>query len=273
MLSTNRPAASADLTIRRVRHPLEMRRVQVVRATQVTPFARSVTFTGDRLSDFVSASFDDHVKLVLPFDPRDALVLPVVGPDGPSGAPRPESAPPIFVRDYTPRRFDRASHQLHIEFDLRGDGPASRWARAATAGFEAGIGGPRGSFVVPSGFAWELYIGDETAFPAIARRLEEVPSSALVFVVGLAESDDARRAFSSRADLSVAWAATPAELVHLVRTLPLLARPGYAWASGESAMMRAVRTILRDEHRLPSTQTRVTAYWKRGVADHHEAIV
>ena len=56
-----------------------------------------VTFTGVDLQDFVSPSFDDHVKLFFPSDPSQPLVLPSVTPDGikfPDDAPRPQA------RDY-----------------------------------------------------------------------------------------------------------------------------------------------------------------------------
>lgn len=39
----------------------------------------------------------------------------------------------------------------------------------------AGRPGPRGSFVVPLEYDWHLLVGDESALPAIARRLEELP--------------------------------------------------------------------------------------------------
>ncbi len=279
MISTN-PSRSApsvaalDLTVRRVRHPLEMRRVRVVRTAEVTPGvangSRCVTFAGERLHHFVSASFDDHVKLVLPAVPGTELVLPVLGPNGPT---RPEGAPPVVLRDYTPRRFDVHTGELDIELDLHGDGPAATWARHAVAGQEAGIGGPRGSFLVPTAFPWHLLIGDESALPAICRRLEELPAGVRAFVVASTATPASRRQLTSRATLDVTWCNSDDELLAKVHAFPLPAKPGYTWAAGESQVMRTLRGILRDEHQLEGEHTRVTAYWKRGVADHHEAVV
>ena len=48
--------------VQRVRHELKRRELQVVRVETISPHFRSVTFGGDSLADFVSASFDDHVK-------------------------------------------------------------------------------------------------------------------------------------------------------------------------------------------------------------------
>ena len=56
---------SPQLEIVRVRHPLKFRLLRVERVDALSPALVRVTLTGD-LSDFVSASFDDHVKVFFP---------------------------------------------------------------------------------------------------------------------------------------------------------------------------------------------------------------
>lgn len=85
------------------------------------------------------------------------------------------------MQDYTPRRFD--AQELGIEFALHGDGPAANWARQAQPGQTLTVAGSRGSFIVPTGFDWHLLVGDDSALPAIARRLEELPEGKPVTVV------------------------------------------------------------------------------------------
>ena len=100
-----------DLTVERVRHPLKMRILTVARVERIAGLLARITFTGEDLHDFVSASFDDHVKLFFPADPSQPPALPEVGPDGitfPEGMPRPAA------RDYTPRRFDATRQELDI---------------------------------------------------------------------------------------------------------------------------------------------------------------
>lgn len=164
-----------DLTVTRVRHPLKFRLLQVVRIHAVTPHLLRVTLSGPDLADFESASFDDHVKVFLPPPGTERPTLPSVGPDGPVF---PDGEPKPVARDFTPRRFDRTKCELDLEFVLNHPGPASQWAAQARVGQWLGIGGPRGSFVVPTGFDWHLLIGDDTALPAVARRLEELPPRA-----------------------------------------------------------------------------------------------
>ncbi|MCF7697685.1 siderophore-interacting protein, partial [Mycetohabitans sp. B2] len=102
---------------------------------------------------------------------------------GPDGVAFPEHHPRPPARDYTPRRYDRHAGELDLEFALHDAGPASAWARQAQPGQWLGVGGPRSSLVIPTDFDWHLLIGDDTALPAIARRLDELPADTRVATV------------------------------------------------------------------------------------------
>ena len=257
----------ANLAVQRVRHELKMRRVAVRRVAPLTPGVISITFAGPDLAGFVSASFDDHVKLILPAPGETEPALLVAGPNGlslPEGAPRPT------MRDYTPRRFDTVAGELDIEFALHGDGPAAAWAAQATLGQVVGIAGPRGSFLIPAAFDWHLLIGDDTALPAIARRLAELPEGKTALVLlAVAEAD--RRALPSRANVTLRWVEPGDQpLLSAVRALSLPAGEGYAWAAGEANAMAAVRAVLVDDLGVDRQRCRCAAYWKQGAAAHHE---
>ena len=233
--------------VQRVRHELKRRELTVTGVDDVTPNFRRVTLTGDSLADFVSASFDDHVKLIF--------------------APEADGTP--VMRDYTPRRFDNAARELVIEFAQHGDGPAAAWAAQAQPGHTLTVGGPRGSFIIPTDFAWHLLVGDETALPAVARRLEELPAGArVVALLNVPESD--RRAFDTQADLDLRWVDGDDALLAAVRALTLPSGEGYAWCAGEAAAMAAARKILVDEKGHDRHAIRAAAYWKRGASHHHE---
>jgi len=233
--------------IQRVRHELKRRELTVAAIEPLGPGFVAITFTGDDLADFVSASFDDHVKLM--FD---------------------ESAETPVRRDYTPRRFDREQRTLTLEFALHGHGAASEWARGAQAGQRLTVGGPRGSFVVPLALDWHLLVGDTTALPAIARRLEELPAGARAVVVAMADAAD-RRDLPTEADADIVWVDNADALVAALQAWTPPAGQGVAWGGGEAQAMARVRTIL-NEKGVPRELTRVSAYWKRGVADHHETL-
>ena len=264
-------STSPSLAVARVRHEIKVRRLRVERIDRVSPHFLRVRFSSDALHDFISASFDDHAKLMLPARPGQPLVLPQPGPDGlavPPGAEKPA------MRDYTPRQFDQAAGTLDIEFVLHGEGVASSWAEGANPGDEVGLGGPRGSFVVPTGFDWHLLVGDESALPAIARRLEELPETAQAIVI--VETADARdrRELQSRAKLQTHWvqSGSPDVLAREVQGLTLPAGEGFAWAAGEAVGIAAVRKALVEGHGLDKSRVRASAYWKRGSVGHHETL-
>jgi len=264
-----------DLAVTRVRHPLKLRSGKVTRVLAVTPHLIRVTVCGEDLRDFNSASFDDHVKVFFAAPGADEPVLPTLGPEGPvvvPGAVRP------IARDFTPRRFDPRTGELDLEFVLHEAGPATTWARQATVGQHLAIGGPRGSMIIPADFDWHLLVGDDTALPAIARRLEELPSSARAIVVVEVADSSSHIEFESRADLQVTWcdrtaSAAGAGLLSALRSLPALpAGEGYAWAAAESACARQVRAHFVNERGLPKSRIRAAAYWKRGEQAVHEVI-
>lgn len=249
MSETTVPGQDQMRRVQRVRHELKRRELEVLRVETLSPHYRSITFGGDSLADFVSASFDDHIKF-MPLGTAD-------------GAPK---------RDYTPRRFSQQARELTVEFALHGEGPAADWAAQATIGQRATIGGPRGSFIIPLDYAWHLFAGDETALPAIARRLEELPAGAKALVIVLTADAADERVFKTAADLSLQWVRNDEEMLAAMHALPVPAGEGYAWCAGEAALMGRLRRMLVEEKGQDRHAIRAAAYWKRGEIGHHETI-
>ena len=241
------PPASGTTRVQRVRHELKRRDVTVARVEAVSPHFRSVTFAGEALADFLSASFDDHVKFMLDVPGGDRV-----------------------MRDYTPRRFDAAKRELTLEFALHGEGPAADWARQAKPGDRATIGGPRGSFIIPPDYAWHLLVGDETAIPAIARRLEELPPQARVMVLVQTDDPADQRLFNRSPQTSVQWLGSSEQLISAVRALTLPPGEGYAWCAGEARVVAQLRNLLVAEKGHDRHAIRAAAYWKQGAVAHHE---
>ena len=76
------------------------------------------------------------------------------------------------ARPYAGARFhaapyDPVENTLDIDFAIH-DAAGDALGRAGAAG-NAHIGGPRGSFIIPTTYDWHLLIGDETGLPAIGR--------------------------------------------------------------------------------------------------------
>jgi len=246
--------------IERVRHELRRRRLSVLRVERLAPQMARVVFGGTELEGFTSLGFDDHVKLV--FGPLTEGVAP-------------------SMRDFTPRRYDAARGELAIDFFLHEAGPAAEWARAAKAGDVLTVAGPKGSAVIPlDGIDHHVLIGDETAVPAIARRLEELPADAHVSVFVEGESATPWIEIAANApERQVQWIAREAAgeavgaaLAEALRRHAPFAPRTFFWIAGESRVARALRRQLREEHGVSLPWIKASGYWQRGAVGAHEAI-
>jgi len=244
---------------RRVRHEPRRRKLEVRQVEKIAAHMIRVTLGGD-LDGFTSLGFDDHVKLFFPN-----------GKTGDDGQPQADS------RDYTPRRYDAAARTLDIEFVIHDAGPATRWAEQAKPGTPLEIGGPRGSFIIPDNFDWHLLIGDDTALPAIARRLAELPAGTRVVVLAEVDGPDDEVAFTSAANVSVTWAhrngAEAGASDVLSRTLETMKLPAgdyYAWVACESLTAKGLRAQLLADHGANPKWIRAAGYWRRGAIAVHD---
>lgn len=269
------PSSIPDRLPRRVRHELRFRKLEVRAVQRVAPHLVRITLGGEELAGFTSPGFDDHSKLFFPDPQTGALLLPTVGPDGPSW---PQGAKPA-MRDYTPRHHDAAAGTLDFDFALHEAGPATRWAEQARVGDVLGVGGPRGSFIVPTDFDWHLLIGDDTALPAISRRLAELPAGARVLVLAEVDHEADQIPLPTQAELMLHWVhrrnaapGTGSALLDTLRALALPAGDFHAWVACESAVAKALRAHLVAERGANPKWIRASGYWRRGAVATHDTI-
>lgn len=215
-----------------------------------------ILLEGADLKDFVSLGADDHVKLFVP---------------SVSGEPE--------KRDYTPRHFDREAQTLAIDFAVHDAGPATRWAIDAKPGDSLLLGGPRGSLVVPPTFDWLLLVGDETALPAIGRRVEEAAANTSIITVVAVANEREQQHFETKARHEAVWvhrplgrADDPEPLLTAAKALKLPEGDGYIWIAAEARVARALRACLVQERGHPLEWSRSAGYWLKGVADAHEKL-
>jgi len=255
--------------------PVKLRLLEVLRVTRLTPHMQRVTLGGPELEGFESRGADDHVKLFFAEPGQRMPSMPVLGPNGlsmPEGKPKPAS------RDYTPRRYDAAKGELDIDFVLHGEGPASSWAAQVKPGDFLGVGGPRSTTFVADDFDWYLLAGDASALPAIGRRLEELPAHArAIAFIEVADASEEQR-FDTRAQVQLTWlhrngaeAGSTGLLEKALREVQLPPGEGFTWVAGEATTLKSIREHLQTERGLNKGWTRVTGYWKRGAADHHDS--
>ena len=252
--------AANPQTIHRVMHEIKRRKLEVLRVVELTPRMRRITLGGPELAGFISLGSDDHVKLFFPQTVEEQAALENLQL---SAGLKGNVMPPM--RDYTPRRYDLNTFELDIDFVLHGDGPAASWAAQAQPGQYLHIGGPRGSMVVPDIFDSYLLVGDETALPAIARRLEELPANRRAMVVIEVENVLEEQPLNSAASVDVIWVHRDApgeDLLSTVEGLKIPAGELYAWVATESALSRKVRRVLLDTHGLNEEFVKAVGYWR-----------
>lgn len=234
--------------VQRVRHETQRRELTVTDVRRRDGRFVVVTLQGESLRSFMSSSFDDHVKLMLP-DPE-------AGDGG------------MLMRDYTPRAFDTQRGELVLEFAVHGSGPFSGWAEQAAPGQTLTVAGPRGSMVIPMDYDWHWLVGDDTAWPAIARRLEELPAEARVSLWLL--MDDLPTLPARRpAALDLHLVATPEALLQGLRGATLPVGEGFVWCAGEAQTMAQARELLLRDKGHPKEALNVAAYWKAGAVAYH----
>lgn len=243
-----------DRKARRIRHETARRRtLTVAEKTQLTPAYLSIRFHCTDFGDFTSASPDDHIELFIP------------------GAPAGGGRPPM--RDYTPRFFDEASGTFVIDFALHEDpGPATAWAIAAQPGDTIEIGGPRGSVVISDAFGAYWLIGDESALPAIQRRLEEWPDKR-IHVLAAVSGPDEELPLQPGANHTVQWVHRPASEAADRTALLAALKAGFqtdddtfVWIAAEAGVTKDVReAVLATGHAL--SRIKASGYWTWGQAD------
>jgi NADPH-dependent ferric siderophore reductase len=244
--------ATARHRIEKVRNPTRRRRLTVVRSTYLTPKMLRIELESADLQDFASAGADDHIKLFVP------------DPSTPQG---------ISARDYTPRAFDVVKGTLSVDFAIHDSGPATLWALGAQPGDTLEIGGPRGSTVVMDDFDWYLLLGDETALPAIGRRLSELRDGVPATVIVVADGPEEVQSFTSRAAVTPIWTyrhGTADDDATLLRdALRQWRKPdgdGYVWIAAEARVARLLREHMLEERGHPKGWIRAAGYWVRGSA-------
>ncbi len=247
--------SEAPPVIERARLELKRRNLTIARSERLSHGMLRLHFTGEDLADFASLAPDDHIKLFIP---------------NADGEP--------FMREYTPRRFDTAARTLIIDFAVHDAGPATSWALKAQAGDTIEIGGPRGSALLHGRIDHWLLIGDETAIPAIGRRIEEAaPGVTLTSVMAIAADQD-RQSFEGRATHREIWVTRPVSdsanaqpLITALNQIELLPAT-FVWIAAEAKVAKAIRTYMTDTRGLPAGWFRASGYWQMGEPGAHMSI-
>jgi NADPH-dependent ferric siderophore reductase len=241
--------------VERVLHEVKVRTLRVERTERLTPGMIRITLSGEDLADFVSLAPDDHIKIFVPTPTGD-----------------------VVRREYTPRRYDAGAKTLLVDFAVHDAGPATRWALNAKWGDTIQVRGPKSSAVIDGSVHRWILVGDETALPAIGRRIEEAaPGSQITSIVSV-EGPQEHQTFETDAGNSMWWAYRPLSagndpgaLLEIVRTIDI--KPDtYVWIAAEARVARAVRDYFIETRYHAQKWLKASGYWVAGRADAHEKL-
>lgn len=178
------------------------------------------------------------------------------------------------TRTYTVRSFDRAARRAAIDFVVHGDeGLAGPWARNARPGDSVIVMGPGGAYSPDPTAAWQLFVGDLSAVPAIASALEALPDSARGLALIEITGEEDRIELTAPDGVEVRWAINPdvADVEFLARAVHAAGWPddkatAQVFAHGERESIKSIRRVLR-ELEVPRERLSISGYWARGRAE------
>lgn len=177
----------------------------------------------------------------------------------------------VVRRTYTVRHVDAEAGELTIDFVTHGtSGFAGPWAMRARPGDTLRFRGPGGAYRPRPDVDHHLFVGDESALPAIAASLEALDPGARATAFVEVDGPDHEIELTSPGDVTVHWLhrdgaepGTTTLLDDAVRAWPWPGGRVQAFVHGESALLKTVRPYLLDG-RVDRPDISVSAYWRRG---------
>ena len=221
----------------------------VVDAERMSPSMQRITLTAPELDGFSYAPGQDVMLLVAA-----------------------EGTKPIRRR-YTIRSLDPAALTLTLNIVLHGQGPGERWLRSARPGDTIEGIGPRGKITTSPTADWHLFMGDESAMPAILTMTESLPpQTEATLVIEVPGPEDEQELFAS-ARTRVSWlhrlggkAGEPTLLATEAAEVELPRGAGHVYLFGEAAVVLRLREVL-GRRGVAADQVSPKAYWGRGRAN------
>lgn len=173
------------------------------------------------------------------------------------------------TRTYTVRRFDPANSEIWLDFVVHGDeGLAGPWAARCEPGDVVLANGPGGRWSPSHDAETHLFVGDESAIPAISAGLERLDESARG--VAILETHEHKVEVPHPLGVEIQWIVRgddpyrPERLAEAVGALDWDTLGDVnVFAHGERESMKALRAVFR-EREIPRERLSISGYWALG---------
>ncbi|WP_436771520.1 siderophore-interacting protein [Yinghuangia sp. YIM S09857] len=238
----------------------------VVRETRwITPHMVRVTAGGEGFAGFADNGYSDaYVKVLFP---RPGVTYPEPLDMQAVRAEMPRADWPV-TRTYTVRHIDAEARELSIDFVYHGEeGLAGPWAANAKPGDRLLLLGPGGAYAPGTDADWHLFVGDESALPAIGASLARVPEGVPVRALIEVASPEEEQDLATPGDARITWlhrSDGAAPLPAALRALDFPAGRVQAFVHGEADTVKEMRRHLLDERGVAREDLSVSGYWRRG---------
>ncbi|MGB9034813.1 MAG: siderophore-interacting protein [Paeniglutamicibacter sp.] len=239
--------------------------LEVLRTQWLSQSMVRIVAGGEGFADFESnGAADQHVKVHFA-NPALGLVPPYEMRSLRGRLAR-EDLP--VSRSYTIRSHDPAAREIAIDFFVHGtDGVGGSWAAGAKSGDLLVLSKSKGKFRPDAGAEQHLYVGDESAIPAIAAALEMLPRNAVGQVILEVDSAQDEFEIDRPAGMALHWvhrsgepSATSTMLANALRDLPAAHGQVEILALGERSATQEIRRLLShwdlDQRRITTSN-----YW------------
>ena len=243
---------------------------EVVNAIRISPHFVRLTFGGDELREWRHLGFDQWFRLAVPTSDQtrfDNLADTFDMAGYLKYLTLPRATRPV-IRSYTVREFRADDLELDVDFVVHGDeGVAGPWAGSLPVGASVGLI-DQGCGFQQADAAWTLLVGDESALPAVAGILRDLPRDARGHaLIELADLDD-RQQVHAPDGFDVHWIVREPDapvgrsaLEHL-HDLTLPEGTVHAFAAGESKLATGTRRHLVNERGVPKGDITFCGYWR-----------
>lgn len=245
----------------------------VVQSERITPRMQRLTLACPQTQALLGPGH--HVRLLMPSVGRTPC-WPRQAPDGRICWPQGDDA--LLRRVYTLREVDLTQDRVTLDIVLHSQGDPSaggQFVIRAKPGDAVGLLGPGGGGTPQAQRL--LLLGDETALPAIARILADLPSTSRVHVCLEVANAQECQDLPPHPGLSVQWMLRMGEPAgepgRLERALLHHRDHGaawahdpdcFVWAACEQAVSLRLRQHLLARRGADRSGYRITAYWQRG---------
>lgn len=222
------------------------RKATVVRTERLSPELVRVVFTGPDVATLPELQFTDHYIKMLFGETR---------------------------RTYTIRSLDREVNEMAVDFVVHGSsGLAGPWAAEAQAGDEIQFVGPGGAWGPDPDANLHLFVGDESAIPAIATALERLPEQARAEVFLEVSGPDAEIDMPTTANTNVHWVHRGdlhpgVPLADAVQKHSWEPQGLVAFVHGNADMIKDLRRFLFIDREVPRDQVSISGYWRTGLTE------